>query len=258
MDLGRDAVDRLESAVTRSKRHSSVRLPQGFARQLTVNAGRPPLVRIMQGGRGGEPALKVFLTVRMVATKPPHDTKLSAKNLAAMLDFSDPERAGARRVTAAIRRLETGKLLEREVREGLTPKLVVLDPTGTGEAWDDSKLKNPYITLPVSLWRKGWFIALSGRALALLVVLRELTGGRNLGGWADGIRKRQYGLSEDTWTRATKELVDRGLLEVEVRTYSSNGEPRRRNIYKLTLENLERFAPFEVPGDPLNAATPVS
>lgn len=254
MDLGRDAVDRLEKAVRRSQRKSSVRLPQGFARQRTVSAADPPLVQIMQGGRGGATELKVYLTVRMIATSPPHDTKLSAKELATMLGFSAPEGAGARRVTAAIRRLETAKLIKRVNRPGLTPNLVVLDPTGTGKSWDDSKLGSPYITLPVSLWRKGWFIALSGRALALLVVLRELTGGRSKGAWADGIRKRQYGFSEDTWTRATKELVDRGLLEVEVRTYSSNGEPRRRNVYKLTLDNMEDYPPFEVPGDPENAA----
>ncbi len=208
----------------------------------------------MQGGRGGATDLKVYLTVRMIATKAPHDTKLSAKDLATMLDFRDAEGAGARRVAAAIRRLDTAKLIEREVRPGLTPKLVVLDPIGTGKRWDDSKLRNPYITVPVSLWRKGWFIALSGRAVALLVILRELTGGRSKGAWADGIRKRQYGFSEDTWTRATKELVERGLLEVEVHTYSSHGEPRRRNFYKLRLNNLDAYAPFEVPGDPENGA----
>lgn len=254
MDLGRDAVDRLEGALKRSQRMSSVRLPQGFARQLTINAENPPLVRIMQGGRGGETNLKVYLTVRMIATSAPHDTKLPAKELATMLDFPDPEGAGARRVTAAIRRLETAKLIKREVRPGLTPKVVVLDPTGTGKRWDDSKLRSPYITVPVSLWRKGWFIALSGRALSLLVILRELTGGRSKGAWADGIRKRQYGFSEDTWTRATKELVARGLLSVEVHTYSSYGEPRQRNLYQLRLDNMKDYAPFEVPGDPESAA----
>jgi hypothetical protein len=254
MDLGRDAVDRLERALKRSKRISSVRLPQGFARQLMVGAGAPPLVRTMRGGRGGATELKVYLTVRMIATEAPHDTKVAATELARMLDFPQPDGAGARRVTAALRRLEASKLIERELRPGLTPKVFVLEPTGTGARWDDSKLKNPYITLPVGLWRKGWFIALSGRALALLIILRELTGGRSKGGWADGVRKAQYGFSEDTWTRATKELVDRGLLEVEVHTYSSSGEPRRRNLYRLRLDNLEAYAPFEVPGDPEKAS----
>ncbi|ERH18750.1 hypothetical protein HMPREF1549_01609 [Actinomyces johnsonii F0510] len=49
-----------------------------------------------------------------------------------------------------------------------------------------------------------------------------------------GVRKKEYGLSDDTWTRATRELEDMGLLESwYVRNQDHQGEPRRRKVYKL-------------------------
>lgn len=47
--------------------------------------------------------------------------------------------------------------------------------------------------------------------------------------------------------RGTKELVDAGLLEITEHVYSSHGEPRRRNVYKLRVERLAAFDPGEVP-----------
>lgn len=243
-----EAVERLEKAITRSKRKSSVRLPQGFARDSVGKPPSPPLAELMQGG--GEVRLKVFLTTLMMATKGPHATKVTSKDLAAMLNLSAPDAAGARRVNKAFQDLVDAELVERVREPGHVPNTKILNPTGNGEEWDAAVLESPYITLPIDLWQRGWFIALSGRALALIIILRELTSGRPGGkGWADGTRKRQYGISDDTWTRGTKELVDAGLLEITEHVYASYGEPRRRNIYKLRLERLSVFDPGEVLGD---------
>jgi hypothetical protein len=126
------------------------------------------------------------------------------------------------------------------------PQATVLDPAGSGKEWNALKLSRPYITLPIDLWRRGWFIALSGRALAILIILRELTHGRTSNGaWVDGIRKRQYGLSDDTWTRGTRALREAGLLNVKEEVFSSQGEPRRRNVYTLHLDRLTSFDPGE-------------
>ncbi|EYR65027.1 hypothetical protein N866_18835 [Actinotalea ferrariae CF5-4] len=225
-----------------SKRHSSVRLPQAFARDRSSKEPCPPLADLMQGG--GEVRLKVMLTVLMMATKAPHARKVSAKDLAAMLGLRDADGAGARRVSKAMKDLEAKSLARRDRVPGYVPTMTVLDPAGSGKEWDASKLPRPYITVPISLWRRGWFIALSGRAVALLIILKELTGGRTRNGaWVDGIRKRQYGLSDDTWTRGTQELKDAGLLDVTEQVFSSQGEPRRRNLYVLHLDRLEAYDP---------------
>lgn len=237
-----EAVERLEKAVAGSKRSRSVRLPQGFARDQTQKDPSPPLAALMYGG--GEIRLKVLLTTLMMATKAPHSRKVASKDMAAMLNLRDPERAGARRVSKAYTDLEARSLVQVDRKPGYVPTMTVLNPAGTGKGWDALKLKGTYITLPIDLWRRGWFIALSGRALALLIILRELTQGRTSNGaWVDGIRKRQYGLSDDTWTRGTQELRAAGLLEVKEDVYSSQGEPRRRNVYILHLDRLEKFDP---------------
>jgi hypothetical protein len=237
-----EAVELLERAVRRSRRSASVRLPQQFARDRQSKSPAPPLAKLLQGG--GEVRIKVLLTVLMMATKPPHMTKVSSKDLAAMLNLPDPEGAGARRVSKAFSDLDSEGLVRRDRKPGYVPDTTVLDPAGSGEEWSDLKLPNPYITLPPDLWRRGWFIALSGRAIALLIILRELTHGRKREGtWVDGIRKRQYGLSDDTWTKATKELRDAELLDVREEIYPSRGEPRRRNVYTLHLDRLSAFDP---------------
>lgn len=253
---GSEAIQRLEKAVRKSKRSSSVRLPIAFAR----GAGdvEPPLAKMMRGGQGGETRLRVYLLLRMMATAPPHHLLITATDAAACLDIAEPSTVGARRVNAALKSLagDDLRLIAIKAPPGRTRTFQVLNPDGSGLDWDDTKLRAPYITLPIALWRKGWLLALSGRAVATLIVLRELTAGRKSNGaWADGIRKRQYGFSDDTWTRATKELQNRCLLTVERDTYTSQGEPRQRNVYVLHLEVLELYAPFEHPADPNRRTT---
>jgi hypothetical protein len=243
-----EAIDRLDKAVDGSKRNSTVRLPQLFARDRVSKDPLPALAELMQGG--GEVRLKVMLTTLMMATKPPHTRKVTSKDLAAMLNLNDPDAAGARRVNKAFGDLEELSLVRRNREPGYVPGTTVLDPAGSGKEWSDLKLSRPYITLPIALWRRGWFIALSGRAIAILIILRELTHGRVKNGtWVDGIRKRQYGLSDDTWTRGTRELREAGLLDVREEVFSSQGEPRRRNVYTLRLDRLTEFDPGEFDPD---------
>ncbi|MBK8460608.1 MAG: hypothetical protein WAS07_12910 [Micropruina sp.] len=181
----------------------------------------------------------------MMATAAPHELTITATDAAACLNFPDPASVGARRVNAALARLASDdfRLLDIQSPPGRTRTIRVLNPDGSGEPWDDGRLKAPYITLPIALWNKGWLLEMSGRALAMLIVLKELTGGRSRGAWADGIRKRQYGLSDDTWARAGKELKELGLLTIDRQTYQSQGEPRLRNVYRLQLDVLDVRGP---------------
>lgn len=239
------AIELLEKAVERSKRRSSVRLPLAFARDQVAASPTPPLARLLQGG--GEVRIKVFLTIMMMATKFPHETRVPSRELAAMLNLRDPDGAGARRVNKAISDLVAANLVRRDLRPGHVPSITVLDPSGSGQEWNTEQLSgDTYITLSPDLWRRGWLVALSGRALALLIILRENTGGRSKGAWVPGVRHRQYGLSEDTWTKATKELREAGLLDVEEKVYSFQGEPRRRNLYTLHMDRLATFAPGDL------------
>ncbi|MFK0005516.1 hypothetical protein ACIQTZ_00535 [Paenarthrobacter sp. NPDC090520] len=239
------AIELLEKAVERSKRRSSVRLPLGFARDQVNAFPAPPLAQLLRGG--GEVRIKVLLTILMMATKHPHETRVASRELAAMLNLRDADGAGARRANKAISDLVTANLVRRDLRPGHVPNVTILDPSGSGEEWNSEQLSGTtYITLPPDLWRRGWLIALSGRALALLIILRENTGGRAKGAWIPGVRHRQYGLSEDTWTKATKELRESGLLDVEEKVYSFQGEPRRRNVYTLHLDRLGTFDPGDL------------
>lgn len=242
-----DAVSRLEVAVRVSQRKATVRLPNLFARDQIENPAAPPLSGVMQGR--GELRLKVLLTTLMMATAPPHNVKVRPKDMAAMLSLPDPEHAGQRRVTQAFKSLESLGLVKRDRSPGHVPDTTVLDPAGTGEIWNASELKpGSFSTLPIGLWKRGWVIPLSGRALALLIILREATGGRTGNvGWIPGSRKRQYGLSEDFWAAATADLINAGLLDVEAKTFSFQGEPRRRNVYQLHHERLNDFDPGSVP-----------
>lgn len=240
-----EAIDLMEVAVKRSKRRRGVRLPREFARDQVSAKRMPPLADLMQGG--GEVRLKVLMTTLLLATTAPHSTKVSSKDLAVMLDLRDPEKAGAKRVNKAFADLVNMNLVHRELKPGYVPTSTVLNPAGDGNEWDDSKLSKPYISLPISLWQRGWITALPGSALAMLIVLTELTAGRSGNtAWVDPVRKRQYGLSDDTWTKGTKQLQDAGLLEVNVRVFASRGEPRRRNDYSLLIDQFG----LSGPGDP--------
>lgn len=255
-----EAIERLEKIVRRSKRGSTVQLPQGFARDTKNAVPDPVLAGLLRHGNGL--LVKVYLTVVMAATSHPHKVQLSNPEIAEALGLPDPggngerQGAGARRVRKAMAELEKRKLVRREPRHGHAPITHVLDGRGAGEDLGDLPLGKPWITLPIALWKRGWFIALSPRAIAVLVVLRELTYRRShsRGTYVDGVRKRQYGLSDDTWTRATRELEDAGLLTVEREVYEDRGEPRRRNLYTLRLDLLSAMDPGgAVPTTPVNA-----
>ncbi len=75
---------------------------------------------------------------------------------------------------------------------------------------DGTKFVRPtarYVTVPLAFWQRQWINVLSGSATALLVLL-ELQGGRRPGDAPSTSEEdhRRYGLSSDTWTRATAEL----------------------------------------------------
>jgi len=233
--LPAEPVRKLQAAVNRSKRSTSVQFPVGFVRrQLTGET--PPLARLF---RGGDVRFKLYLILAMIATRAPYEIEDSPPSiyLASMLNLDDPDKTGARRVTDALAWLHREKFVERTSRPGRTPRIRVLRPGSTAIA------TGRYVSVPLDIWDKGWLLYLSGRALALYFVLLEATGGRpGRAAMLTGDRKRQYDLSDETWARGAAELEEAGLLEVE-EVFSKSSEKgefelkRRRLRYTLAEDS---------------------
>lgn len=239
LTLPGEQVDALRKAVERSGRKTGVQLPIAFVRDLEGRGLNTPLSELL---KGGGTQLKTYLTLVMMATKFPYDVNVAHKSLATMLYWSVDLGVGARKVARHIKLLSDPSmpLVKVDTPSGKVSKYTVLDPAGNGKSWSGNTGKGVYIGIPISLWSEGWISKLSPRGLGLYLVLLELTrGSAHRRGWAGGARKRSYALSDDTWTRATRELEQLGLLEIHVEVESVNGEPRKRNVYHLIMEALE-------------------
>lgn len=222
--------------------------------------GVPPLARLLRGGRGGEVRLKLLLSLLWVAGggDERHATSAwPARAWAALLDLDDPEVHGQRRVREAIRWLEDAGFLRTERQPGRPMALQLLLEDGSGKEYVDpaplaKKKKDSketihgsdlFIQLPASFWTEGWATRLSGRAIAMLLVLSEVT----FSGpwrWVSPAQARQrYGLSEDTWTKGVTELKAHKIIQIRK---TPVGEEvfdfrRVRNTYKLPLDQEGRL-----------------
>ena len=240
MPLTADTLSTLRRAVEKAKRKQSVQLPIGFAR-----GSEAPLQKLLRGGRGGRVRVALYLTLVMRATKTPYTlSAMPAASYARLLGLEEPTTLGARRVSEALKWLVDAQLIAVEQSgRGRPPVITILDPSGGGGERPAREAR--YITIPIAMWSQGWIATLSGRALAVYVVLRELTGGRPDGASADLYRKQEYGLSDDTWSRAGEELRRFGLLEVgQSVDYVEFGQTRVRNRYRLVPDALEKQAPI--------------
>jgi hypothetical protein len=82
---------------------------------------------------------------------------------------------------------------------------------------------------------------MSGTALALLIVLLDMQGGRARRTWiAPGKSRQRYDLSADTWTKGVRELTMLGLLSLSKMPQGDIFDYRRlRNAYWLNEAALE-------------------
>lgn len=231
MDEPVDALRRMQAAVVKAQRTASVQFPLGFVRSPS---GDPVLARLMRGGRGGgEVRLRLYLTLRMQATAPPFRLPgRTSSSLAGLLNLSPIK--GPRRVTDALHWLEENKLLTKSPVQGKPASLTLLKPDGSGDPLSD-RWERRYLTLPIELWTLGWILRMSGRSLAVYTALTELTGGKDQeGAVMPGERKAEYGMSDDTWTRACRELRDMGVLVTDFEKYGDDEHDiRRRQRYWL-------------------------
>ncbi|WP_145978717.1 hypothetical protein [Granulicoccus phenolivorans] len=230
--LPAEALNKLRRFVERSKRSSSVRFPVSFVRSQ-LDSATPPLARLVISGGV---RLNMHLLLALMATRDPFEISEPppASYFAQALALPNPDTAGARRVTDALTWLHDHEYIVRTRRPGKTAHIRLLHHgsanTGAGR----------YVAAPLALWNQGWILTLPARAVGIYLVLKEATGGNaNKAATLPGTRKAQYGLSPDTWTRATHELEMAGLLTVkEVFAKASptdEWEPKRRRLeYRLT------------------------
>jgi len=237
----------LNRLVDRSKRTSGIQLPIGFVRAQGL-AVRPPLARMLRdgpssrGGRGGAVRLKLYLCLNLLAARAPHDIRpVPARAWAEALALPDPVGRGARRVSDALAWLNETKMIALQRQRGVAPAITLLDPTGSGGRY---KRYQPYVLVPLGFWREQWIARLSGSAAALLIVLLDLQGGKKSkqdAPWLTTDQRFRYGLSDDTWTRASKELVEQGLLKINRISQGRDFNFRRmRNTYWIDKSRLDQ------------------
>lgn len=229
----------LERIIQRSKRFSGLQLPPGFVRD--PDDFDPPIAKMLRGGHGGEVRLKLYLTMALLAGQAPYKINpISARTWATALGLPSPETKGARRVADALNWLahKDHPMISLDRVAGAPPTVQLLSATGNGKTW--IRPTAPYVTLPLSYWTSRWVWRLSGSASALLIVLLDEQGRRKGSAAAfSGQDKKLRGISDDTWTRATKELVFHGLIEVQRDTFGEELDWRRsRNSYVVLKEHL--------------------
>jgi hypothetical protein len=203
----------------------------------------PPLAKLLRGGRGGDVRLKLYLSMNLLAVREPFDVRpLPARVWAEMLNLPNPETNGARRVNEALTSLEHQNLISLEDRRpGKPTRVYLLSHAGDGKQY--SRPRRTWVNLPVAFWKNGWIVALSGRAIALFLILSELQGGRDPaeGTWVRPDRARlHYALSEDTWTRGVKELKQAHIVSVIREKHGERWDwVRLRNRYQVHVARLD-------------------
>jgi hypothetical protein len=178
----------------------------------------------------------------LLAVSPPFDIRgpVPARSWAAALGLDDPEHNGARRIGDAIDWLAKHKLLVADRRQGTPGSVRLLSQDLTGGSYERPTPGHRYVQLPLGLWDRGWIVRLSGTALAILIVLLDLQGGRAQAQWISPPQaRRRYDLSPDTWTKGLKELKELELVTVSRRTQGDVFDYQRmRNAYWVHEEIL--------------------
>jgi hypothetical protein len=241
----------LARAAERSKR-GNVAYSRTFVRVLNVPPDIvppvPPLARLIQGGRGGEARLKLYLLLTMMATRYPYDIRNSPNPQTLALTLDLPPITGPRRISSNMKWLSDHRFIRLTKRPGLTPAIQLLDPYGSGYPLANPRHSRPFVpwmTIPIGFWSRGWLLQLSPVAIAVLFSLREHLGGYETPRYMLRDRRESYYLSHDTWTRGSLELEDNGLLTVTRRLHGQDqyADMRLRNNYWLNIDRLDAPVP---------------
>jgi hypothetical protein len=218
-------------------------LPQRVIRRRTPSDPAPPLAQMISTRRGDvRVRLYLWLWALVGARGQPRTPyRRTSGEWALLLNLlAEPaannqraRAAAARRVSRAGDYLESHSLIRRTRRD----EIQLLDPTGHGEPfeprseveladrdrrraelarWTNPRTRelweDPPLKIPAALWTNGTVSALSGAALATLLLLWDQPESEDGYRWPPRIRTHQYGLSSDTWQNGTTELLELGCI----------------------------------------------
>lgn len=231
------AIPLLQQEVELSKRTVGVRLAPSFVKSADP-ANPPALARLLGAGRGGEIRLKLFLTFALrAASGRPVLNGRRPPGMARMLAL--PPQTGPRRVADAMRWLRSNSFIEVEPQVGQPGMITLLDGGDPPSDLSNRDRNGNYVSVPIELWTSGHFLQMKAREVAIFIAIWDVTSNSAKEGSLTGYRKAQYGISDDTWTRALKELRVRNLIDYRTEIDESEDRvPRKRQIYNRVAPAL--------------------
>lgn len=249
---------------TRLRNSTPVR--RAFVRGLEEPLAPSPLLRLYRGGRSGVVPIRLYLALLWKCSKAPYETTAPARAWATLLDLQDPAGAGARRIRAALDKLQDHRLITTSGAPGEVTTVTLLREDGTGRKYippSGAYLKaqagkrgqkvleqHRYFKINSDLWTGGHLQVLTGPALVMLLIILGEGGDRAIRGeggdqalpvwFSTSLFKERYGLSPATRAQGVRELVERGLLLVDRAAVPDRpggsvfDRQRYRDIYTLT------------------------
>ncbi len=229
-ELQLQAIALLKQEVDFAKRTAGVPLAPSFLKSADPSSP-PALARLLGAGRGGEIRMKLFLTFALRATRGrPILTARRPPGLARMLALA-PE-SGPRRVADAMRWLRNNDFILVESRTGQPGEITLLDGESPPNDLSGRDSRGHYVSVPIELWTSGHILEMKAREVAVLIALLDVTSNPAREGSLTGFKKAQYGISNDTWTRALKDLRKRNLVDYRIQIDEGDDRmPRKRQIY---------------------------
>mgnify|MGYP001616331495 CR=1 FL=1 len=207
------------------------RLPGGFGRRSAVQigeafvyggeemvnadgapvrlpAGHSPLAALVSN----EVAFKVYLTLVLMTKSSPHELfrPRVVAELAETLGYellTAPDYttgAGTRRVRRALGNLDKLGLINLDLDHGEYQVKVTHMPRPETP---------PFISIPTQLWANGWILHMKPPALAVYLFLRLLHARDGRAVAMGPLERARTGLSDDTFSRGSGQLVDHGILD---------------------------------------------
>lgn len=215
-----------------TKLRNSTPVRRAFVRGLEEPAVTSPLLELYRGGRSGIVPIRLYLALLWRCSHAPFTTEAPARAWATLLDLEEPSGRGARRVRAALDKLEEHHLITTSSSPGDLTVVTLFRDDGTGRKYippSDAYVRalanrrgqkvldqHRYFKINSDLWTEGHLQALSGPALVMLLIILSEGGGRGLPVWfSTSVFQARYGLSPATRAKGTRELVERNLLAVE-------------------------------------------
>jgi hypothetical protein len=192
------------------------------------------------GGAGGRLRIALLITLLWVVAQPPHTTRRVASWWAALLGLNEPTGSGARAVRDTLHELEARGFVTLTRIGNDSNEISLLNEDGSRRSYTFPAPADgePYFRVPRLVWDEQWISRLTGRALAIYLIVLSNSGWRDEGDFwiSASLFEERYGLGETTRKRGFRELVDLGILEVTAESVTRREGTRtfRRNIYRLT------------------------